>query len=304
MKVITTSVASLLVLVLSSCSESDLVELHERQLDEAIAGQEFPTVALEQSGEVTLPAALNLTGYELTFRDEFNDDSIDEQKWDTSLFSPDTVIFDQLQYYVDVLDPEETNPSPFSFDGDNLHISATSTTEEQRPNANEQAYLSGILTTRDRFSMRYGYIEARVNLPEGRGIWPALWMLGANNDGRMPELYIFEYDGAKPDSAFHNYNYVDEDGNLRSPPQQEVQLAGLSEGFHTFGLRWTPSELMFYVDGQPSWRIIGEDLPDEDMYLVLNLAMGGLWTGAPDGTTPDPAVLEVDYIRVYQLPEQ
>ena len=297
MKAINASVACLLVIALTGCGESDLVELQERELDDAIAAEEVEANAL--------PAQLNLTGFELTFRDEFNDDSIDEQKWDTSLFGPDTVIFDQLQYYVDALDPEETLPSPFSFiDNDNLVISATSTLEDQRADANEQPYLSGILTTRDRFSMRYGYIEARIKLPEGRGTWPALWMLAAENNGRQPEVYIFEHDGGRPDRIFHNYNYVDDEGNLRSPGQQEVQSADISEGFHTFGLRWTESELLFYVDGQPSWRIIGENLPDEEMYLILNLAMGGIWTGAPDGTTPIPATLEIDYIRVYQQPEQ
>lgn len=300
MKVITASVACLLALTLSSCGDSDLIELHERELDDAIAELELP----EQTGEEALPTDLDLSQFELIFSDEFNGTSIDEAKWDTSLFSSDTVIFEQLQFYVDALDPDETLPSPFSFDGEHLSISATTTTDDQRASANEQAYLSGILTTRDRFTLQYGYIEARMDLPEGRGIWPSLWMLGADNEGRMPEVYIFEYDGAKPDSVFHNYNYVDEDGNLRSPSQQESEVTGISEGFHTFGLRWTPSEMLFYINGQPSWRIIGENLPDEQMYMVLNLAMGGVWPGAPDGTTPDPAILEVDYIRVYELSDQ
>ena len=295
MKTTNASVACLLMLALTGCGESDLVEMQERELNDAIAKEELAATAL--------PAQLNLTGFELMFRDEFNDDSIDEEKWDTSLFSADTVIFDQLQYYVDALDPEETLPSPFSFDGDNLIISATSTLEDQRADANEQPYLSGILTTKDRFNFRYGYIEARIDFPEGRGIWPALWMLAANSDGLQPEVYIVEYNGDKPDSAFHNYNYVDVDGNLRSPGQQEVQSIGLSDGFQTFGLRWSPSELLFYVNGQPSWRVIGENLPNEDMFLILNLAIGGVWPGAPDGTTPDPATLQVDYIRVYQQTE-
>jgi len=253
MKVTTASVACLLALTLSSCGDSDLVELHERELDDAVAALDPPEEITEETDAQMLSPELDLSQFELTFSDEFNGTEIDEEKWNTSLFGPETVIFEQLQYYVD---------------------------------------------TQNR------YVETRVDLPAGRGTWPSLWMLAADSMGRSPEVYIFEYDGGRADSIFHNYNYVDGEGNLRSPSQQESEVAGISEGFHTFGMRWTPSEMLFYINGQPSWRIVGENLPDEDMFLVLNLAMGGLWPGDPDDTTPDPAIFEIDYIRVYELIEQ
>jgi len=304
MKVTTASVACLLALALSSCGESDLVELHERELDDAVAELEPPEEITEETDAQMLSPELDLSQFELTFSDEFNGAEINEEKWNTSLFGPETVIFEQLQYYVDTQDPDETIPSPFVFDGEHLSIVASTTPDDLRNDVNGQRYLSGILTTRERFTMRYGYVETRVDLPAGRGTWPSLWMLAADSAGRSPEVYIFEYDGGRADSIFHNYNYVDDEGNLRSPSQQESEVAGISEGFHTFGMRWTPSEMLFYVNGQPSWRIIGENLPDEDMFLVLNLAMGGLWPGDPDDTTPDPAIFEIDYIRVYELIEQ
>jgi beta-glucanase (GH16 family) len=104
--------------------------------------------------------------------------------------------------------------------------------------------------------------------------------------------------------VFYNYNYVDDAGNLRSSGQRQLPAEGLSESFHTIALNWTPEELVFYIDGQPSYRIVGDDVPAEDMYLILNLAMGGVWPGAPDATTPDPATFKVDYIRVFQLLNQ
>lgn len=298
--------------MISACGDSDLVEIHEQKLDDAFAADQALVASPADPNlgpslpepEEMLPTSIDVSDYDLVFSDEFKGDSLDATKWTTSVFSPDTVIYDQLQYYVDTLDTEQSLASPFSFDGQNMTISATMTPEAQRADANEQGYLSGILSSKDTFSFKFGYVEARINVEEGRGIWPGMWMLGSGSDGQAPELYIFEYNGSKSDSVFHNYNYVDAAGNLRSPGQQEVQVVGFSEGFHTIGLRWSPAELLFYVDGQPTYRIIGENVPDEDMYLILNLAIGGVWTGAPDGTTPDPATLEVDYVRVYQLSDQ
>jgi len=73
-----------------------------------------------------------------------------------------------------------------------------------------------------------------------------------------------------------------------------------SEGFHTFGLSWKPEELLFYVDGVPRYRIIGENVSSQAMYLIVNLAIGGIWTGDPDATTAFPSELKIDYIRAYR----
>ena len=113
-----------------------------------------------------------------------------------------------------------------------------------------------------------------------------------------------EYDGSKPDSVFHNYNYEDNLGNLLTAGQQEVLRDDISEGFHTVGVRWSEQELLFYIDGIPSYRVIGENVPREDMYLILNLAVGGIWPGAPDATTQRPSNLTIDYVRAYQLRSQ
>ena len=292
--------------ILSACGDSDLEEIHEQELNDAIASLEAaPEVAAASPDtEASTPDNIDLSLYNLTFSDEFNDMSLDASKWNTALFDPDTVIFDQLQYYVDTQDEDQILDSPFSFNGEHLTISATQTPEEQRAEANEQPYLSGILTTRNKLDITYGYIEARVDVEEGRGIWPSFWMLASGDDGLLPEIYVFEYDGGRPDSVFHNYNYVDSEGLLRSPGQQEIEAIGFSDNFHTVGLQWSPEELLFYIDGQASYRIIGDKVPAEDMYLILSLAIGGIWTGAPDATTPDPATLSIDYVRVYQLKDE
>ncbi|MFK7860628.1 MAG: family 16 glycosylhydrolase [Granulosicoccus sp.] len=288
-------------LSLSACGESDLEDIHDQRLDDAIAAEDSPVIAPAlPDTDIQSPPSVDLSEYELVFSDEFQGNELDGTKWGTSALGSDTIIFNQLQYYVDTQSDDETLASPFTFDGEHMTINATTTPDSQRADANGQAYLSGLLTTRDTFDFTYGYIEARVNVEQGRGLWPSLWMLGAESDDLLPEVYVFEYDGAKPDSVFHNYNFLGTDGNLRSNGQEEIQVSGFSEGFHTLGLRWSPEELLFYVDGQPTYLITGESVPGDDMYLILNLAIGGVWLGAPDATTPDPATLEVDYVRVYQ----
>lgn len=319
--------AGILVAGLASCGDSDLVDIHERDLDDAIAalnepssapanpattpdagaeGEAEPGSENEQNGEqdpgTDNPLSIDLSQYELVFNDEFNADSLDASKWNTSLpWGPDFFIYNQLQYYVDTQGSSDFGYNPFSLDGETLTISAIETPESLRAAASEQAWLSGVLTTADHFDLTYGYIETRISVEEGRGLWPAFWMLGSALDGLRPELFIMEHDGSKRDSFFHNYNYQDSSGDLLSPGQQEVIREGLSSGFHTVGVRWSESEMLFYIDGTPSYRIIGENVPRENMYLILNLAIGGIWPGAPDATTPRPASISIDYVRAYQL---
>jgi len=275
--------------------------MHGEALDDAIAANENQSVnpGVTENGSPS-PSTIGESEHQLVFSDEFNGDSLDVTRWDTSVWNPDTIIFNQLQYYVDTQNGNELFASPFSFNGQHLTISATSTPDEQLAAANGQAYLSGILSTRETFEFTYGYVEARIKVQSGRGIWPSLWMLGSDTSGLSPEIYLFEFDGSIPDSVFHNYIYQDTEGNRRSHEQQEVLISGFSEQFRTIGLRWSPDELLYYVDGQPTYRVIGDNVPSEDMLLILNLAMGGERVGAPDATTPDPATLVVDYIRVYQ----
>jgi len=368
MKYKKTLTACLVSLALSACGESDLVELQERELDDARQMAQSPTLgpanpldgdtgasdsdggttgsstggttggsadgttgtatAGNTDGQTTVAGTdgstggdtssqgsgntsgdsgesgngVDLTGYDLVFEDEFRSATIDESKWNTALtWGPDLIVYDQLQYYIDLQNSPDFGYNPFNLNGEELTITAIETPDNLRAAANEQPWLSGVLTTADTFSFTYGYIETSVNTQEGLGVWPAFWMLSREFEGLKPELFIMEYNGSKPDSLFHNYNYQDADGNLRSPGQWEVISEEFSEGFHKVGVAWSPEELLFYIDDEPRYRIVGENVSKQDMYLILNLAIGGNWPGAPDGTTPTPASIVIDYVRVYQL---
>lgn len=283
--------------LVAACSDSDLEEYHETEFNSAIADLEVADLGAAE------PVIIDLNEYELVFEDNFNGNTIDDAKWATALWEPGTILYDQQQHYVDTQDIDQTFATPFSIDNGVLTISATETPEAELSTAFNQPWLSGMLTTREDFEFTYGYVEARISAEAGTGLWPGFWMLGSELDGLQPQIYIMEHNGSIPDAVAHNYNFTDSEGDIRSPGQQSVAVSGFTTGFNTVGLRWTQSELVFFVNGQPTYRVIGDSVPTEDMYLIVNLAMGGIWSGDTDSTTSDPSNFEVDYVRVYQLIE-
>jgi parallel beta-helix repeat protein len=161
-------------------------------------------------------------------------------------------------------------------------------------------YTSGLAMTGGRkyekppgFTFTYGYAEARMKLPSGKGLWPAFWLLPARYDSR-PEVDILEARGSNTNRANFNLHLdnVVTGGSYTGPD--------FSAGYHTFAVDWQPTVLIFYVDGIERWRYTGPGIPNEAEYLVLNLAVGGDYDGPPDASTPFPSYFDVDYVRVWQ----
>jgi len=242
-------VAAMSCTALIGCGESDLIELQDRQLSEARFAAAQPVAG---GGDPITSQGIDLTDFDLVFSDEFRDESLDASKWNTALtWGPDLVVYNQMQYYVDTQNSPDFGYNPFSLDGEVLTITANETPDSLRSVANEQPWLSGVLTTAEKFDFTYGYIEASISVEPGRGLWPAFWMLSSDFDNIRPELFIMEYDGSRPNSIFHNYNYTDIDGSLRSPGQWEVSSTEFSEGFQKVGVSWEPEELLFYINDVP-----------------------------------------------------
>ena len=275
--------------------DTDTTDETEVSLGEALPdpGIPVPSAATQD--------AIDVDEFELIFNDEFNATELDATKWNTTMaWGPNVIINDEQQFYVDTQTNPDVEFNPFSFDGESLIISADATPESMSTTSNGQEFVSGAVTTFGKFDMSYGYIEARVDVPEGAGLWPALWMLGSEFVDLKPQTFMMEFNGSNPDSFFHNYNYTDPEGNLRSPMQHEVVVDGASSGWHTIGLRWSVGELIYYVNGFPTFQVNGDNVASQAMYLIMNLAVGGVWVDAPDETTSLPAPFKVDYIRVYQ----
>lgn len=241
-------------------------------------------------------------GYNLVFNEDFNNFSLDGSKWNTSYrWGPQWVINGESQHYVDILNQPDFGHSPFEFNGEHLTISATRTPDWLRDSAGQQDYLSGVLTTHNKFNMKYGYVEMRAKLPRGKGLWPAFWLLHSGDYNKRPEIDVVEMLGENPNVVYNTYHYF-ENNNLQSTPSFQVTGADYSADFHTYGVQWEPGRIIWYVDGVERNRFDNGNVSYEDMYLLVNLAVGGWWGGLPDGSTPFPARLSIDYIRAYQKP--
>ena len=156
-------------------------------------------------------------------------------------------------------------------------------------------YSSGRLDTKGLFQQAYGVFAARIKLPAGRGLWPAFWMEGTNP---LPygEVDIIESNNQKPDlvSAFAHSSNISHGAYLQLP-------SALSAGYHVYAMEWTRNSLSWLIDGRTYGRMpIPTAAPfDRPFYLILDLAVGGVWPGPPDAATAFPARMYVSWIHVY-----
>lgn len=179
------------------------------------------------------------------------------------------------------------------------------------PDGRERDYTSARLKTQGLAEWTYGRIEARIKVPQGQGIWPAFWTLGTGFKGagwpKCGEIDIMENIGREPGTVHgtvHGPGYSGGDGIGR---QFQLPLGQrFTDGFHVFAMDWQPGKLTWSVDGRDYFTLTPTDLPkgsewvfDRPHFLLLNLAVGGNWPGAPDASTTFPQRLLVDYVRVY-----
>lgn len=161
-------------------------------------------------------------------------------------------------------------------------------------------YVSGRMDTDKKFAIKYGRFDIRFKIPEGKGYWPAFWML-ASSATWPPEIDWFEILGDKPE-ILQVTNHYGKHVNGFHPwhgPKNYVAHPDFSEEFHELSGIWNEKEIVCYVDGKKI-STSHDGLPHEKMYLVLNLAVGGDLPGSPDETTRFPGEMVVDYVRVYK----
>ena len=236
------------------------------------------------------------SGYRLVFSEEFDGGSIDSSKWNTSYrWGPNWTINNEQQYYVDTTANPDFGVRPFEFGGGKLKIVADKTPSWLKGSANGKSYTSGVLTTYGKFKMKYGYVEMRAKMPKGQGLWPAFWMLNHYDNGNEPEIDIMEFLGREADTVYQVYH-----SRSGSSGTLEHEGPDFTSGYHTFAVDWSPGKLVFYVDGKETNRYESGNVSNEDMYIIVNLALGGSWGGEVDGSTPFPSRYSIDYIRAYQ----
>lgn len=178
------------------------------------------------------------------------------------------------------------------------------------------AYTSARLSTKGLKEQKYGRFEARIKLPTGQGIWPAFWLLGANNgDGtngteiwpNSGEIDIMEYRGQAPTiihGSLHGPGY-----SAANPITKSYALENdrFDNDFHIFGIEWTASYINYYVDDVLYNQITREQVEekgvwvfDQPFFIMINLAVGGDFVGAPNNETVFPQTMLVDYVKVYK----
>jgi beta-glucanase (GH16 family) len=117
-----------------------------------------------------------------------------------------------------------------------------------------------------------------------------------------PEIDIFEVIGRATHVTSMHVHYL-QDGEPQADGFTWRSPTSLAKGWHTYGLYWSPDALIWYVDGIPQWYVVDTPkIPDEPMYLLANLAVGGNHVGPPDENTWFPATLRFDSIKVWALP--
>ncbi|HYO09684.1 MAG TPA: PA14 domain-containing protein [Tepidisphaeraceae bacterium] len=235
--------------------------------------------------EAALPGA-----WKQIFGDEFEGNTLNPV-WHTAQYwnHEHTVVgHGELQAY---------DASGASVSGGMLHLTA------RREAAHGMEYVSGLVQTggditvgqEPKFSFLHGYMEVRAKLPAGQGLWPAIWMMPASHNDDNGELDVLEVTGDDPSRAnFNLHRNGLNDGHEWVGPD-------FSQDFHTFGVDWQADHVAWYVDGVERARTTDPRyISPEAMYPILNVALGGDWAGAPDATTPFPATMDVDYVRVWQ----
>ncbi|MGI5226154.1 RICIN domain-containing protein [Actinoallomurus sp. CA-142502] len=266
-----------------------------------IAGSGGAATAATTPGAARAPRAVAPAA--ATFTDDFNGaagSGVDQGKW--RLETGDNVNNHEREYYT-----SGTNNAALDGQG---HLVITA--KKENP-AGYQCwygtcqYTSARMNTASTFTQAYGHFETRMKIPRGQGMWPAFWLLGTGNQGwpGNGEIDVMENVGFEPGTVhgtIHGPGYSGSGGigaGYTLPGGQ-----AFADGFHTFAIDWSPNTITWSVDGTPYETRTPADLGgdkwvfDHPFYIIMNLAVGGYWPGDPDGSTPFPAQLVVDYVHV------
>ena len=229
----------------------------------------------------TLPELPEGRTWKLVWQDEFDGAAIDPAKWEVIGDSPRR---DGFWLKDDAY-----------LDGEG-HLVLRTRKEGDR-------YSSGAIRTRGLFEATYGYWEARCEFPTQEGHWPAFWLMPpqgigaleqAGEDGTEVDIMEKPWREDKIQHALHWNGY----GEHHKSKGKVSEISGVSKGWHTFSLWWTPEEYVFYVDGKETWRTKDGGVCQVPLYIKLTEEIGDWGGDIKKATLPD--FFRVDYVRVYQ----
>lgn len=232
----------------------------------------------------------SIKGYKLVWQDNFKGNSLDTASWSNQDAKPGWVN-NELQRYTK---------------GENLEVKNGKLFIEAR-NINDE-YTSGRIDTKGKRTFTYGIFEIKAKLPEGVGTWPALWMLGENDEEEgwpaCGELDIMEHVGKQP--GFIHSSIHDPAGYGATPYTGVMEIKHPYSKYHIYSMEWTKDFITFYVDGknvyhyQPEMKTIKNWPFDKPFFLIFNLAIGGNMGGQTVDAKCFPTEMVVDWVKVYQ----
>jgi beta-glucanase (GH16 family) len=219
-------------------------------------------------------------GYTLVWEDQFNGTSLDPGKWEVRGIGPRALGF--------------VSPEAVKVENGYLKLSAIK---------KDGRILLGAVGTQGRFMTRYGYFECRAQLQKSPGIWGAFWIQSPDiAKGEDPAVYGAEIDIMEffkklgTDIVSHNVHWAYGPHQKTTHGMQSYRK-GVSEGFHTFAVEWTPDRYVFYVDGYKYFEVtIGISHIEE--YLILSMEAPANPKDITNATFPD--VFTIDYVKVYK----
>jgi len=236
----------------------------------------------------------------LTMADEFEGTTLNPEIWEP-VDAPALLGNGSLQYYT-------SRSENLKVEDGILHIIAR---QESFEGLN---YTSARIETKGLFAQKHGRFEARIQLPWSQGLWPAFWLLGnqcqensefgAINWPNCGEIDIMENRGQEPtliNGSVHGPGYSGAEAITKA---YELENDRFDSGFHIFGIEWGENYINYYVDDVLYNQITPADVPGEwvfndEFYIIMNVAVGGGYSGAPDASTVFPQEMLVDYVRVY-----
>lgn len=251
--------------------------------------KEANTVITADNGEVTYP------GMTMVWSDEFNGSSLNTSLWTYEIGTGNNGWGNnELQYY--------RQENTFVDNGE-LVI------EAREESFGGRSYTSSRIITSGKFDFKYGRVDIRAKLPEGQGIWPALWMLGSNFSTvgwpSCGEIDIMEMIGGNNrENTVHGTVHWESSGHAEFGDSYTLPSENFSDDYHVFSILWEENRIIWYVDDIQFNTVdtTPSDLSEfqNSFFFIFNVAVGGNWPGSPDASTVFPQQMKVDYVRVFQ----
>lgn len=254
-------------------------------------------------------APTSYPGYTLAWSDEFNGNQLDANNWTHEIGTgcPNLCGWgnNELQYYR----------------AENTSVANGLLTIEARDESYfGRDYTSSRIKSQGKQFFTYGRVDVRAILPEGTGLWPAIWMLGESISTvgwpRSGEIDIMEMRGNEPNkvlaaghwlNASNNHQYYSSESIWNGSDVSPVLASGtFADEFHVFSIVWDANSISWYLDGATQPFHVLDTSPSslsefqENFFLLFNIAIGGNFLPNPNGTAQFPQKMIIDYVRVYQ----